>query len=295
MGMSDICEGNEQRQRKLLMLNVTKVSKFGFGLLFLLGAVYHHSDTINQAENFCASIGRTDLVTRDGTRECYYDLKDGLLISGTIMLFISIVTEAYVGINKNGYCTMFHVFGYLFLMIASMTAMIIVKTEELLLTNLQGGMWIAGGLLTAFCQGYLSFTWKAGGLSVITTFVCACIGSILFIGFGISRIHEVYQAWIDDDNATDYLNGSAGFLITGSLFYVLHAILYSVTIYGELVGITSTDEIEPEDQQSYANIFELSLSPFMNFSKPQVDGLLILTVSARFGFCILFFTSGYWA
>lgn len=142
----------EQRQH-FLMFVITIITKLGFARLFLAAAIFHHSEQIDVVMEFCERVDDRDVIW------CYFDFIGGLLICGTILLFISILTEAF-GVDKNGYITILHLIGCICLMAASVIYVLLGHKDLLDFfvidqPNVIGNLWIAGGFITAFCQAFL--------------------------------------------------------------------------------------------------------------------------------------------
>ncbi|GFH56976.1 predicted protein [Chaetoceros tenuissimus] len=200
----------QQRQHFFFMFLMTTITKLGFAGLFLSAAVFHHSEQSDVIVKFCEQVDDRDAVW------CYFDFIGGLLICGTILLFISILTEAF-GVDKNGYITILHLMGCLCLMAASVIYVLLGLNDDLFNffvidePDVIGNLRIAGGVITAF----------------------SCIGSILFMIFGVLSNDDVRSS------SSEYLlsryDACVVVLITGSAFYTLHAILYPFANYKKVM------------------------------------------------------------
>lgn len=221
--------------KQLLLLALTTIAKLGFGIFFTTGATFHHSDSYHEAIEFCLNIGSSyyDNIY------CYVDFVRGLLITGAILFFISILLEAF-GPNKiliGGTIvpTIFHAIGSLFLIISSMYQILVVRDYDLYyeLPDFEAGFWIAGGLITVLGQAYLAFVLRSEGLFVVVTYFFAGLGSLMFMVAGIMMLQDVTVK--SGDVITEVL-------IAGSVFYIVHGILYPIATYKKIKELTTNEE-----------------------------------------------------
>ena len=122
-------------------------------------------------------------------QRCYDDSRNGILITGAILFFISIMLEAF-GIDKdftfrNIAATMLHALGSFFLIIASMYQLLVIRNSSRPETYdyssnsdyVEAGFWIAGGIITAIGQIYLALLLRKQGRFLICTYLLAFLGS----------------------------------------------------------------------------------------------------------------------
>lgn len=229
-----------------VLLGFTTIAKIGFGILFTAGATYHHSDQVLDALEFCVNIGQDyyyDAIL------CYFDFTKGLLITGAILFFLSILFEAF-GPNKiliGGITvpTLIHGIGSLFLIVSSMYPILLMRVglDSFYYDHpdFEGGFWIAGGLITALGQAYLGYVLRSEGLFVVVTYLIATLGSVLFMATGIMLLKEV--------EGETHANTVAGLMISGSVLYIVHGILYPIAIYKKIKDLTMEKSDVPEGEE----------------------------------------------
>lgn len=225
----------QQQRQHFFMFIITTITKLCFAGLFLAAAIFHHSEQSDVILKFCERVDDRDVIW------CYFDFIGGLLICGTILLFISILTEAF-GVDKNGYITILHLIGCLCLMAASVIYVLLGLNDDLFdffvidEPDVIGNLWIAGGLITAFCQAYLIS--RSKGIFTVLTFLLACIGSVLFMIFGIISNDDIQSS--SSESLISRYDACVLVLITGSAFHTLHAILYPFANYKKVMDEVRT-------------------------------------------------------
>lgn len=225
-----------------LLFFLTTITKIGFAILFTSGSVIHLTDQADSVYDFCRTYNNYD---------CYFYMRSGLLITGAILFFISILIEAFgpnrILIGGTIVPTMFHALGSLLLVVASLYGLLVVVRDNV--TNFafdypdfEGGFWIASGLITAVGQAYLAFALRSEGLIVIVTYLLASLGSFLFMVVGIMLLQDVMVEYLQNHKEDVYLDMVAGLMISGSVFYVAHGILYPYATYKKAKDLLMTQE-----------------------------------------------------
>ena len=234
----------------LTLLGLTTFAKLAFGIFFTAGATLHHKDQFLTAIEFCQKIGNDDYYYGPDFLFCYFDFTRGLLTTGAIFFFISILLEAF-GPNKiltgsTTVPTIFNGIGSLFLIVSSMYQ-ILVNNEGLYELyydhpDFQAGFWIAGGLITCLGQAYLAFVLRSEGLFVVVTYFFAGLGSLMFMVEGIMKLERVREDYLETHDIPEYVDLAAGLIISGSVFYLVHGILYPIATYNKIKELTTNQE-----------------------------------------------------
>lgn len=232
----------------LTLLVLTTTAKIAFGIFFTAGATFIHSNQADEAVDFCADIGK------DSWSEgffCCVEFTRGLLITGAIFFFFSILLEAF-GPNKiligGGTIvpTMFHALGSLFLIVSSMYPILVLRENLIDFVfdhpDFDAGFWIAGGLITALGQAYLAFILRSEGLFIGVTYFIASLGSFLFMVTGIMMTDDVAEEYLQTHDELELMDLIDGLMISGSVFYVIHGILYPIATYKKIKDLTFNQE-----------------------------------------------------
>ena len=153
------------------------------------------------------------------------------MITGLILLLISILTEAFCRIMKGNdvFVTIMQIFGSLFLMVSSVIDWFLLMNlwEEWAFQfyrdhpNFEAGFWIVGGLIIASCQPYIMYFNRSEGIFYIITMAFAFLGWTMFIVYGILRIESVATTIIGNRgyyiDFVYYWNTTTSLLISGKV------------------------------------------------------------------------------
>lgn len=228
--------------KDLLLLIATVIAKFGFSILFLSGSVYDHSGSHqDRLKELCGILIPYPNHWVEENWQCYHHVKEGLMITGLILLFISILTDAFLRMMKGNeiFVTIMQILGSLFLMVSSAIDWSLLLNYERHWSrnfsrdhpNFEAGFWIAGGLIIATCQPYIIYFNRSEGILYFVTLVLSFLAWTMFIVYGILRIDSVITAIIGDrsgyyDVFVYYWNTTTTLLISGKVFlqnYTQHA------------------------------------------------------------------------
>ncbi|GFH57022.1 predicted protein [Chaetoceros tenuissimus] len=222
------------------------LTKFGFGLLFTVGWVYHHTNQYDEAIKFC-------LGGELSTFKCWVQLKGGLLISGAILLLFSIILEAFqvnnifTNVNITAATTVC-IIGSIVFIAASMYQVLYTDRYFLFFVNspddIEASLWIFGSLATCLGHAYFVWAWQTrssdGSLFLTLTYSFAILGSFLLMIGGILMLEAVGNVDMNDFRSmNEYVNTVVGFMISGSVFYFNHALLHPMATYEKLIASTS--------------------------------------------------------
>ena len=220
------------------LLSIT-FAKIAFGILFIISAAYSHSSQRDELEDICNS-----------NVSCYLNFIGGLQISGSILLFISIVAEGLLlnYFDRYGLSVLFysiHALGSLCIMGAVTTDMEILKKGDYYYYNIANIFqddytfrkddksyatifWIAGGSFTCIAQAGLIISSKFRDFILILSHFTGVIGSLCYVLYGILYIETVIQGLRIDFNETyKSINDIMSWvLIAGSVTYILHSFLF---------------------------------------------------------------------
>lgn len=108
--------------------------------------------------------------------------------------------------------------------------------------DFDAGFWIAGGLITALGEAYLAFILRSEGLFIGVTYFIASLGSFLFMVTGIMMTDDVAEEYLQTHDELELMDLIAGLMISGSVFYVIHGILYPIATYNKIKDLTTNQE-----------------------------------------------------
>lgn len=235
----------------LILLGLTTFAKLAFGIFFTIGATFKHSKQASEAFAFCKNVGH-----KFGPTICFIEFTNGLLTTGAIFLFISILLEAF-GPNKilTGrrpiVPTIYHGIGSLFLLFSSLLPILLMIDKdtdfhyEPPMFETPGIFWIVGGLITCLGYAYLAFVLRSVGIFVVITYFIASLGFLMFIVAGIMLLPNV---------TVEHADMIFGLMILGSVLYIVHGIMYPLATYKKIKDLT-TNQDNPAITFTNPNVF----------------------------------------
>ncbi|GFH57024.1 predicted protein [Chaetoceros tenuissimus] len=142
--------------------------------------------------------------------------------------------------------TLFHALGSLFLIVSSMYPILVFRAGliyfEFNHPNFEGGFWIASGLITALGQAYYAYVLRSEGLFMVVTYLSATLGSFLFMVTGIMMIDDVIEEYLQTHDELEYVDLVSGLMISGSVFYIMHGVLYPIATYKKIKDVNTNQE-----------------------------------------------------
>lgn len=174
-------------------------TKLLFGVLFLVGSIYTHTDFLVKLGDMC-----------NGSIYCVFDFMSGFLLAGVGFFFISVIIDGTIA-GRQGTCGLIMNISGSILLFASIAAEL--ENGRLGLLNLQavpnllGGVWAASGILTSIGYASLAWTQKFQGCFVVIAYLLALVGSILLALAGVMRTDDVIDNMEDVVQYFDTLAG----------------------------------------------------------------------------------------
>ena len=125
-------------------------------------------------------------------------------------------------------------------------------------TGLSRTMWIVGFSLLLYGQIYTLLHHKRIGVTVISTYIVAGIGSILLLVAGTLRRNTVSGGGVFLDSG-NIINETFRFddriityifavMLSGSVFFIAHAIMFFFFLYNEAISANEEKELSHEEQ-----------------------------------------------
>lgn len=178
------------------------ITKLLFGVLFLVGSIYTHTDFLLKLGEMC-----------NGSVYCVFDFMNGFLLAGVGFFFISIIIDGTIAARQGACGLIMNAFGSI-LLFATIAAeleggrMGILNLRDV--PNLLGGVWAAGGILISIGHASLAWTQKFQGCSIVISYILALVGSILLALAGIMRTDDVIN---NAEDIVQYFDNLAGKLV----------------------------------------------------------------------------------
>ncbi|GFH52683.1 predicted protein [Chaetoceros tenuissimus] len=221
--------------------------------------------------------------------ECLYNVRGGLLTAGAVFLLLSIILEAKPLLKSDGKFSLvmflLNVISGVLIFGAVISEMDIMKrmkstTSKIFKTDdfealffidypgMSSTMWIVGFVFLLLGQLYTLFQHRHSGVLVLSTYTVAGIGSILLLIAVIPRLdiggrvylssQEYHSGEIVDQLFlldTKLINDVCVLMLSGSVFFIAHAIMFFLFLYDEAVLANeeeslSHDEIVVEQGQN---------------------------------------------
>ena len=200
-------ESMNLNRRKLQVLAVS-FAKLLFGILFLIGSIYTHTDLLLKLGEVC-----------DGSISCVVDFMSGFLLAGAGFFLVSVIIEGVITGYEGIYGLFLNSIGSMLLFGAISAELEAgrwgINAQKI--PNLIGGLWTTAGFCIMIGQVSLAWSQKFQGVWITVSYVISFIGSIFLTAAGAMRTDHAIGKYKDIAKYFDTLAGKFNELYYTSL------------------------------------------------------------------------------
>ena len=257
---------------------ITSLLKLFYSILFTTGSVFQHSGQEDRLSTICQRCDKWTCNDEDEILDCMKNYRYGFLVGGAIVFLGTIILEViwvyykiYIKQPQRIHHIMSGVYalGIILLWIAAVMEIELADMH----TNVAPALWIVGGLVTMIAQIYFCKTlsmWFAYTPPIIASLLFVIAKGILGInyirnGLSVTKVYE-YDDFIRYKaaryTAQEYSDLQAKLMISGSVFYIIHALLYFNAVSGKIIDLH--ESMQTEETSVHRNTPPTKASSFLD-------------------------------
>ncbi|GFH52680.1 predicted protein [Chaetoceros tenuissimus] len=263
--------------RNKVIFAATFLSKLAFGIFFSVACFFIQSDIVNHGLEDAIKICGGEDWYEDGKRYLDEESSDGVYLAWGYLAWDEKVVHCLHNV-RGGLFTAGAVISSVLIFGAAISEMDIMKrmkstTSKIFKTDdfealfiidypkFSSTMWIVGFVFLLLGQLYNLFQHRRGGVLVLSTYTVAGIGSILLLIAGILRSDFGNRVYLESQQEnvsgdivdqlfhldTKFIHDVCAMILSGSVFFIIHAIMFFLFLYDEAVSVTQDQDLNNED------------------------------------------------